>query len=162
MAQWEKGLVAQPDDLSSIPGPTEHKFRTYSKLSSDFFYVCVCIHNCNCKSYLCHTLKSLVVVAVLDHVLLEIPLTLIFTDNSKKNKFCSAKIISIPWHIIYFEAKHFSNKLSSSPRISKNSDTIGGILQKNGRYTKMLQDCLALHRRDGVGQVQNLPRLLCG
>lgn len=79
----------------------------------------------------------------------------------KKNKFCSAKIISIPWHIIYFEAKHFSNKLSSSPRISKNSDTIGGIL-KNGGYTKMLQDCLALHKRDGVGQVQNLPRLFCG
>lgn len=79
----------------------------------------------------------------------------------KKNKFCSAKIISIPWHKIYFEAKHFSNKLSSSLRISKTMIQFGGI-KKNGRYTKMLQDCLALHRRDGVGQVQNLPRLLCG
>lgn len=42
MAQWEKGFVAQPDNLSSVPGPIEYKFRTYFQLSSDFFmYVSV-------------------------------------------------------------------------------------------------------------------------
>lgn len=70
----------------------------------------VCVHTNVIVKVICAiNLIALFVVVIVfrNHVLLEIPLTLAFTDNFKNNKFCSAKIIIIQWHIIYFEGKTF-------------------------------------------------------